>query len=97
MCPKDVMDIRVSRRDDDNRLIGPPIIELEFEKDTLDSHIAVVGESIQLKMKKEKPTLCKRSLHFGHLKKLCRSNRELCRDCIEHQQEEKSVEFWRGP
>ena len=28
MCPKDVMDIRVPRKDDDNRLLGPTIIEL---------------------------------------------------------------------
>ena len=36
MCPKDVMDICMLRRDNENRLMGPSIIELEFEKDTLD-------------------------------------------------------------
>ena len=35
--------------------MGPPIIELEFEKDILDPHIIIGGESIQLKMTKEKP------------------------------------------
>ena len=30
MCPKNVLDNFTSRRDDDNRLMGPPIIELEF-------------------------------------------------------------------
>ena len=47
MCPKDVLDISMPRRDDDNRLIGPPIIELEFEKDILEPHI-IIGEGIQL-------------------------------------------------
>ena len=28
MCPKDVVDIHIPRRDDDNRLMGPPIIKL---------------------------------------------------------------------
>ena len=46
------MDIHVPRRDDDNKLIGPPIIKLEFEKDTLDPHIIIGGESIQLQIKK---------------------------------------------
>ena len=36
MCPKDVTDICMSRRDNENRLMGPPIIELEFEKAILD-------------------------------------------------------------
>ena len=30
MCSKDAVDIRIPRKDDDNRLIGTPIIELEF-------------------------------------------------------------------
>ena len=38
MCPKGVTDIHMPRRDDDNRLMGPPIIELEFEKDILDPY-----------------------------------------------------------
>ena len=46
MCPKDVMDIHIPRRDDDNRLMGPPIIELEIEKDILDPHKIIRGESI---------------------------------------------------
>ena len=41
MCPKEVTDIRMPMRDDDNRLVGPPIIELEFEKDILDPHIII--------------------------------------------------------
>ena len=47
MCPKDVMDIRMPRRNDDYRLMVPPIIELEFAKDILDPHI-IIGENIQL-------------------------------------------------
>ena len=39
MCPKDVVIICVPRRDDDNRIMGPPIIELEFEKNTMEPHI----------------------------------------------------------
>ena len=60
MCRKDEMDIRVPRSDDGDRIMGPPIIELEFEYDTLDSHIIIGGENIQLRMKREKPTLCER-------------------------------------
>ena len=48
MCPKDVRNIRMLRRDDENRLMGPPKIELEFEKDTLDPHIIIGGENFQL-------------------------------------------------
>ena len=40
MCPKDVVDIHVPRRDDDNILMGSTIIELEFEKDILDQNIS---------------------------------------------------------
>ena len=75
MCPKDVTDIRMPSRDDDNRLVGPPIVELEFEKDVLGP------------LKKERPTLCERCLQIGHPKMYCRSNRELCTNCAEHLQE----------
>ena len=54
------------RRDNENRLMGPPIIELEFEKDTLDSHIIIGGENIQLQLRKERPTLCERCHQLGH-------------------------------
>ena len=81
MCPKDVMDICMSRRDDDNRLVGPPIIELVFEKNILDPHIIIGGENIQLRIKKERPTLCEKCFQFGHHKKFCRSNGELCKEC----------------
>ena len=52
MCPKDVVDICMPKRDDDNRLMGPPIIKFEFEKNTLCPHIIIGEESIQLRMKK---------------------------------------------
>ena len=35
ICLKDVVDIRVPRRDDDNRFMGSLIIELKFEKDII--------------------------------------------------------------
>ena len=38
MCPKDMVDICMPRMHDGDRLLGPPIIKLEFEKDTLDLH-----------------------------------------------------------
>ena len=47
MCFKDVVNIHMPRRDDDSRLMRPPIIELEFEKHTLDPHIIIEGESIK--------------------------------------------------
>ena len=34
MCPKDIVD---------NRLMGSPLIEIKFEKDTLDQH-KIIGE-----------------------------------------------------
>ena len=43
MYPKDVLDIYIPRRDDGNRLMGPSIIELEFEKDILDPNIIIGG------------------------------------------------------
>ena len=49
----DIVDICVPRRDDDNSLMGPPIIELEFEKCTLNPHIIIGEERIQLRMKKK--------------------------------------------
>ena len=85
MCPKDVVDICVPRRDDHNRLKGPPIIELELNKETLDLHIIIGGHPT--KNEKEEPTLCVRCFQFGHPKKFCRSNRELCR---------KKLLNWRG-
>ena len=48
MRPKDVTDICMPRRDDKNRLMGLPIIELECEKDNLDPHIIIGGENTQL-------------------------------------------------
>ena len=51
MCQKDVVDICVPRKGDGNRLMGSPIIKLEFEKDTLNPHI-IIGESIQIRIKK---------------------------------------------
>ena len=46
MCLKEVVDIRVPRRDNNNRLMGPSIIKLDFEKDTIDSHIIIIREII---------------------------------------------------
>ena len=50
MCFKDVVDIRFPRRDGDNMLMGPPIIEIEFGRDILDSHKINGGERIHLRM-----------------------------------------------
>ena len=44
MCPKKRTNICMPRRDDDNRLMGHPMIELEFEKDNLDPHIIIEGK-----------------------------------------------------
>ena len=60
LCPRDVVDIGMPRGVNKNRLMGPPIIELEFQKDTLYPHIIIGGECIQLKMKRKRPTLCER-------------------------------------
>ena len=68
MWPKGVVDIRVPRRDDGDRFVGPPMIKLEFDKYTLDEHIIIGRESIQLRMKRKRPILCERCLQFGHLK-----------------------------
>ena len=87
MCSKNETNIQMLLRDDDNRLIEPPIIELEYEKNTLEPHLITVVENIQLRMKKERSALCERCLQYGHPKKYCRSDRELCTNCAEHLQE----------
>ena len=76
MCTKNIMDTRMPRKDNEDKLMGPPIIELEFQKDILDPHMIIGGE--------ERPTLCERSLQFGQPKKYCRSDRELCTNCAKH-------------
>ena len=50
MCPKDVVEIPVPRRDDGDRPMELLIIKLEFEKDTLDPHITIEEEIIQLRV-----------------------------------------------
>ena len=52
ICPNEVVDICVSRRNDGDRLMGPTIIELDYEKDALGPHIIIGGENIKLRMKK---------------------------------------------
>ena len=74
------------RRNHENRLMGTPIIELEFEKDVLDQRIIIGGENIQLWMKKERPILYERCLQLGQY---CRSHRELYTNCAEHLQERR--------
>ena len=37
--------------------MDPPIIELEFEKDTLNPHIIIGGENIQLRIRNERDQL----------------------------------------
>ena len=86
MCPKNIVDIRVPRRDHDSRLIGPPIIELEFEKDTLYPSIIIGGENNQLQIKKEKPT-CEKCLQYRHPK----SSAEATGNFAEPLQEDKST------
>ena len=54
--------------------------KLEFEKDILDPHIVIGGKYIQIRMKREKLTLCERCLQFGYLKEYCRGNGELCKE-----------------
>ena len=41
MCPKDVTDIPIPRRDNNNSFMRPLIIELVFEKDILEAHIII--------------------------------------------------------
>ena len=46
MCPKDVVDIPVPRRDDEDKQSIP---KLEIEKDTLDPNIIIGGEGNQIR------------------------------------------------
>ena len=46
MCHKDIVNIHVPKREENNRFMGLPIIELEFDKDILDLHIIIGEESI---------------------------------------------------
>ena len=65
----------------------PPIIELEFDRDTLDPHIMIGRENFQLRMKKGRPTKCKRCLQFEHPKKFGRSKKKFCGGCSEQIKE----------
>ena len=69
MCPKDITDICMLWKDDENMLVGPPIIELESKKDILVPHIIIEGEKNQLRMKKDQ--LYVKDVQFGHPKKYC--------------------------
>ena len=80
MCPKDVVDIRVPRRDDRDRLRSPPIIE---QKENLDPHIIIGEKSIQLQKKKEKPALCEKCLQFRQPQQFLQSNREFCAELLQ--------------
>ena len=46
ICPKDITDISMPKRDIENRLMGLSIIKQEFKKDILDPHIIIGGENI---------------------------------------------------
>ena len=85
MCLKDITDICMPRRDNENRLMVPPIIEVEFEKDTLDQHIITGRENILLQMKKGRPILFESCLQYGHTKKYCRSDGKLSTNFAELQ------------
>ena len=65
MCPKNVVNICMIRRDNDNRLIGPPIIELEFKKDILEPHIINGGKNIQIQIKKRNQQYVKNASSLG--------------------------------
>ena len=94
ICPKNVTDICMPKRDYDNRLMGPTIIiEVEFEKDILDPHIIIGGENIELRIKKERPTLCEICLQFEQPKKYYRSDREFGSNCAEHLQQGRMHNF----
>ena len=69
------MKICVPRRDDD----GSPITELEIEKDTLDPHIIIEGESIQLRMKIRETKFMRKMPLVWTPQKFYRSNKQLCR------------------
>ena len=86
ICPKDVVNIRVLRRDDSYKILGPPIIKLEFEKDTLDPHIIIRWKWIQLRMKRE-IIICEMCLQFEHSKNYCKGKREFFKYCTEPLQE----------
>ena len=43
MCPKDITDIRMPRRDNKNSIMGPPIIDLEFENDKLGTDLILTS------------------------------------------------------
>ena len=78
MCPKDVVDILVTRRDDGNRLRGPPIIELEFKKNTQDPH-NYRRRKHSTRLKRDRPTLCEKCLQFGHSQKILEATKNSAR------------------
>ena len=51
------------------RIIGQPIVEIEANKEIKDTHMYLDNERIQIRKKKERPVMCKKSLQFLNSKK----------------------------
>ena len=61
------------RKDSERKVIGPPIIELETDREMMDIHI-FRKQKISDKKKKERPIICNRCINFGHPEKNCNKN-----------------------
>ena len=59
MCPEWVTQVIMPNKDHEGKIRGLPIIELRTDKEVVDAHLAIGGERIEIKKKKEKPVLCK--------------------------------------
>ena len=70
-------------RNSKGKIRGQPIIELQTDKDVVDTHIAIRGEILEIRKKKKRPVLCKGCLQFGHPEKYC--NREENQNMIEKE------------
>ena len=87
MCPERVTQVIMPNKDHVGKIRGLPIIELRTDKEVVDTHIAIGGERIEIRKKKERPVLCKGCLQFGHPEKYCTRNEKYCEKCAEPKYE----------
>ena len=62
----------------ERRMIGQPIIEIEANKEIMDTHIYLDKEIFQIRRKEEKSIICMKCLQFRYLKKYHSREEEYC-------------------
>ena len=68
MCPEWVSQAIMPRKDKEGKPQGQPIIELQTEREVEETHIAIGGERFKIRIKIERPLICRKCMKFGHEK-----------------------------